>query len=79
MPFFNKKGGKNKKVSRGCSYEVVIEDELPVLHRLIYNFAKAAKVKSCIAKVTDINEKDSHGRLDTFILLKFRRRPFGLK
>ena len=71
MPLFTKKGGKDKKASRGCSYEDVIEEELPVLHKLIYNFAKAAKIKTCIKKIVDINEKDSFGRLDCVALKNF--------
>ena len=67
MPFFAKKGGKDKKVTRECSYEHVVADELPMLHRLVYNFEKASKIKSFIAKkVVDINEKDSYERLDDF-------------
>lgn len=70
MPFFSKKGGKNKKANRLCSYEDIVEDELPLLHNLIYNFAKTAKIKSCIAKTDDINKRDSFGRLDSFALVR---------
>ena len=79
MPFFRKKGGKNKKANRLCSYEDVIEDELPLLHNLIYNFAKTAKIKSCIAKIDNINEKDSCGRLGTFALVRVVKLSFWPK
>lgn len=63
MPFFKKKGGKDKHGPRDCSYEDVAENELPALHKLVFRFEKTAKLKSFIAKkVVDINEKDAYGR-----------------
>ena len=63
MPFFWKKGGKDKTPIRDCSYEHVEEDDLPFLHKLVFSFDKSSKLKNFILKnAASINEKDKQGR-----------------
>ena len=63
MPFLRKFGGKHKSATRDCSYEDIVEAELPPLHRLVFNFERPSKVKSFISKkAADISERDLQGR-----------------